>query len=194
MQAKQIIFASSNKHKLEEIGALLPERFKLLSLDDIHYTAEIEETGKTFEDNAAIKANTIFESTGLMCFADDSGLEVEALDGKPGVKSARYAGEPTDHQKNIAKLLDALQGKKNRKARFKTIVCLRMSGKTFFFEGVVNGTITEALHGDNGFGYDPVFRPDGYDRTFAEMTMEEKNKISHRKLAVIKMIDFLQFV
>jgi XTP/dITP diphosphohydrolase len=190
----QLVFASSNPHKLTEIKLLLPPRFELLGLNDIGFTEEIEETGKTFEDNAALKANAVFEFSGLVCFADDSGLEVEALDGKPGVKSARYAGEPVDHQKNIELLLANMQGKKNRKAKFKTVVCLRMESKTFFFEGTVDGRITESPVGDNGFGYDPVFMPEGSDRTFAQMSLEEKNAISHRKKAIAKMIDFIHYL
>jgi XTP/dITP diphosphohydrolase len=190
----QLVFASSNPNKLTEIKLLLPPRFELLGLEDIGFKEDIEETGKTFEDNAALKANAVFEFSNLVCFADDSGLEVEALDGKPGVKSARYAGEPVDHQKNIELLLANLQGKKNRKARFKTIVCLRLPSKTFFFEGTVNGHITESPIGDNGFGYDPVFMPEGGDRTFAQMSLDEKNAISHRKKAIAKMIDFIQYL
>jgi XTP/dITP diphosphohydrolase len=190
----KIIFASSNRHKLDEIRPLLPPGLDLLSLDDIGFKDEIEETGRTFEENAAIKANAIFEATGSMCFADDSGLEVDALDGKPGVKSARYAGEPADHQKNVQLLLSNLQGKKNRKAGFKTIICLRLDAKTFFFEGEVKGHIVEEPRGLNGFGYDPVFVPDGHERTFAEMSMEEKNNISHRKIAVSKMMGFLKYL
>ena len=190
----QILFASSNPHKLQEIRHILPERFQLLSLKDIGFDKEIEETGKTFEANAEIKANAIFESSGIICFADDSGLEVDALDGKPGVKSARYAGEPPDHARNVELLLSHMKGKTNRKARFKTVICLRLPGKTLFFEGAVEGRITEEIRGGNGFGYDPVFVPDGYDRTFAEMSMEEKNEISHRKRALEKMLVFLEYI
>ncbi len=191
---KQIIFASSNQHKLDEIRPLLPNHFELLSLEDIHFTDEIEETGKTFDDNAELKANAVFNATKQLCFADDSGLEVDALDGKPGVKSARFAGEPANHRKNMDLLLSRLEGKKNRKARFKTVICLRMDSKTFFFEGVVNGQIIEEMRGTQGFGYDPVFMPDGFEKTFAEMSMEEKNNISHRKMAVSKMVEFLRYL
>ncbi len=190
----KIVFASSNNHKLDEIRPLLPAQFELLSLADINFADEIEETGKTFEDNAELKANAVFNATKQLCFADDSGLEVDALEGKPGVKSARYAGEPVDHQKNIELLLSNMKGRKNRKARFKTIVCLRFDSKTFFFEGVVNGLITEEPRGLNGFGYDPVFMPDGFQQTFAEMSLEDKNKISHRKMAITKMTGFLLYI
>jgi len=190
----QIVFASSNKDKLNEIRALLPEGFELLSLDDIGFTVEIEETGKTFEDNAELKANAVFNVSHQMCFADDSGLEVNALGGKPGVKSARYAGEPANHSKNLELLLSNMKDKKDRKARFKTIVCLRFDSKTFLFEGIVDGHITEEPRGHQGFGYDPIFMPEGHSLTFAEMTLEEKNKISHRKMAIGKMIDFLGYL
>jgi XTP/dITP diphosphohydrolase len=190
----KIVFASSNAHKLDEIRPLLPDGFELLSLKDIEFDGDVEETGKTFEDNAALKANAIFDAKGVLCFADDSGLEVEVLDGKPGVKSARYAGVPSNDANNVQLLLDNLRGRKNRKAAFKTVVCLRFDSKTFFFEGTVKGQITEEPRGSNGFGYDPVFVPDGFNTTFAEMTMEEKNSISHRKAAVTKMVEFLRFL
>jgi XTP/dITP diphosphohydrolase len=190
----KIIFASSNQHKLQEIRTLLPPQFELFSLKDIGFDQEIEETGKTFEANAELKANAIHEATGDLCFADDSGLEVDALDGKPGVKSARFAGEPSNDQKNLELLLAKMSGKSNRKARFRTVVCLRHASKTFLFEGEVKGKIIEEPRGANGFGYDPVFVPDGHTRTFAEMSMEEKNQISHRKIAISKMLDFLKYV
>jgi len=192
--ASKIIFASSNKHKLAEIKAMLPERYELMSLEDMHYTDEIEETGATLEENAAIKAGTIYDVFGITCFADDSGLEVEVLDGQPGVKSARYSGVPVHEERNIELLLRNLDGQKNRRARFRTVICLKMESGTFFFEGSIPGYITEKPRGNNGFGYDPVFQPEGYTSTFAELMPEEKNKISHRKIALRKMVDFLQYV
>lgn len=191
---KELIFASSNAHKLDEIRAMLPEDISLLGLSDIGFHEEIVENGKDFEANAEIKANAIFETTGKPCFADDSGLEVFSLNRQPGVKSARYSGEPVDHDRNISLLLKNLEGKKDRKARFVTVICLKSSGKTFFFEGEVKGVISTERAGSNGFGYDPVFIPDGYDRTFAQMSHQEKNMISHRKMAVLKMIEFLKYL
>jgi XTP/dITP diphosphohydrolase len=191
---KSIVFASSNAHKLEEIRAMLPEGLELLSSSDVGFHEEVEETGKTFEDNSEIKAQAIFDFTGKPCFADDSGLEVKALNKQPGVKSARYSGEPVSHQRNIELLLKNLEGKKDRSARFVTVICLKTSDKTLFFEGEVKGVITTECRGDNGFGYDPVFMPNGYSKTFAEMNSEEKNAISHRKMAVAKLLEFLPFV
>lgn len=191
---KELIFASSNAHKLDEIRTMLPEDITLLGLSDIGFHEEIEENGKDFEANAEIKANAIFETAGKPCFADDSGLEVFSLNRQPGVKSARYSGEPVDHDRNISLLLKNLEGKKDRKARFVTVICLKASGKTFFFEGEVKGVIATERMGSNGFGYDPVFIPDGYDRTFAQMSHEEKNMISHRMMAVLKMIEFLKYL
>lgn len=173
---------------------MLPGKYELLSLEDMHYTDEIEETGDTLEENAAIKAGTIYDAFGNMCFADDSGLEVESLNGQPGVKSARYSGIPVNEERNIELLLENLQGQKNRKARFRTVICLKMDTGTFFFEGSIQGVIIEAPRGSNGFGYDPVFQPEGYSSTFAELMPEEKNKISHRKIALRKMVDFLQYI
>lgn len=191
---KSIVFASSNAHKLEEIRAMLPEGIELLSSSDVGFNEEVEETGKTFEDNAEIKAQAIFDFTGKPCFADDSGLEVKALNKQPGVKSARYSGEPVNHQRNIELLLKNLEGKKDRSARFVTVICLKTSDKTLFFEGEVKGVITSELRGDKGFGYDPVFMPNGYDKTFAEMSADEKNAISHRKMAVAKLLEFLPYI
>lgn len=191
---KSIVFASANAHKLDEIRAMLPEGFELLSSSDIGFVDEVEETGKTFDDNAELKAQAIFEFSGKPCFADDSGLEVKALNKQPGVKSARYSGEPVDHNRNIDLLLKNLEGKKDRSARFVTVICLRTKDKTVFFEGEVKGVITNERRGSNGFGYDPIFMPNGFDRTFAEMTVEEKNAISHRKMAVSKMLEFLPFL
>ncbi len=193
-QLKTIVFASANAHKLEEIRAMLPEGMELLSSSDVGFHEDVEETGDTFEENAELKAEALFNFTGKPCFADDSGLEVKALKKQPGVKSARYAGEPVNHQKNTALLLKNLEGKSDRSARFVTVICLKTADKTLFFEGEVRGTIAETPRGDKGFGYDPVFIPEGHTRTFAEMSAEEKNAISHRKNAVIKLLDFVPYI
>ncbi len=188
----KIVFASNNKKKLEEIRKLLPEGFQLLSLADVNINEEIPETGKTFSDNALIKAKFVNDKTGLSCFADDSGLEVEALNMRPGVYSARYAGESPDDQANINKLLKEMLGLKNRSAQFHTVIALIINGDTHFFEGIIKGNITNEQRGNNGFGYDPVFIPEGHQRTFAEFSIAEKNAISHRSVAVNKMILFLE--
>lgn len=187
---QQIIFATNNKHKKEEVSHLLPG-FEVLTLSEIGISEDIPETGETLEENALIKANFVFEKTGLDCFADDTGLEVEALGGKPGVDSARYAGEPADPQANIDKLLAELKDIENRKARFRTVIALIQKGEPVFIEGIVNGRIIECRSGASGFGYDPVFIPDGYAQTFAQMSLEEKNKISHRGKATRKLVEFL---
>jgi XTP/dITP diphosphohydrolase len=190
----KIVFASSNQHKIDEIKALLPEGFELLSSAEAGFTEDVEETGKTFEENAAIKANALFDACGMICFSDDSGLEAEALKKAPGVRSARYAGEPADTAKNNALLLENLKDQTNRKARFVTVICLRMPHKTFFFEGFIEGEIAHEARGNNGFGYDPLFIPKGSDKTFAEMDSETKNSMSHRHNALVKMLPFLAFV
>lgn len=187
---QQLIFATNNKHKKEEVSHLLPD-FEVLMLSEIGIFEDIPETGETLEENALIKANFVFEKTGFDCFADDTGLEVEALNGRPGVFSARYAGEPVDPQANIDKLLAELTDFSNRKARFRTVVALIQNGAPIFIEGIVNGTIIECQTGASGFGYDPVFIPDGFAKTFAQMTLEEKNKISHRGKAIRKLVEFL---
>lgn len=169
----------------------MPQAINLLSLYDIHFTEEIAETAATIEGNALLKAKTIAEKFGTNCFADDSGLLVDALNGAPGVYSARYAGEQKNDKDNIDKLLFELKDMDNRKAHFKTVMALVLDGKEYVFEGRVTGTITQDLRGSNGFGYDPVFMPDGYPKTFAEMSFEEKNSISHRKIALKKLLDFL---
>lgn len=191
---KTIVFASANTHKLDEIRAMLPADIELLSSADIGFTEEVDETGDTFEENAELKAEALYNFSGKPCFADDSGLEVKALKKQPGVKSARYAGEPVNHQKNTELLLRNLEGKKNRSARFVTLICLKTADKTLFFEGEVRGSIASEPRGTNGFGYDPVFIPEGETRTFAEMSSEEKNAISHRKNAVMKLLDFLPYL
>lgn len=188
---KDIVFATNNEHKLQEVRAIVGHIFNILSLNDIGCNEEIVETACTFEGNALIKARYVHDKYGYDCFADDSGLEVEALDNAPGVFSARYAGEPSDSQKNIAKLLREMDGVKNRKARFRTCIALIYESKESVFEGAIEGTIIEELKGCNGFGYDPLFKPVGYELTFAEMSSEEKNKISHRALATNKLIEYL---
>ena len=186
-----LIFATHNQHKLEEVAAKTGDRLLLQSLTDIGCHDEIEENGTTFRENASIKSHYIFNKYKLNCFGDDSGLEIEALNNEPGVYSARYAGEHGNHEANISKALQNLEGIENRKARFVTVISLIWNGEEHFFEGTVNGTIRTEKSGAKGFGYDPVFEPEGYDTTFAEMTMEEKNRISHRAIAMEKLIAFL---
>ncbi len=188
----ELVFATNNKHKLEEIAHLAGEKFKLLSLRDINCFDDIAETADTLEGNAAIKAHYIWDKFGRNCFADDTGLEVEALDGRPGVYSARYAGPEQNSAANLAKLLVEMDGKENRKARFRTVICLILQGKAYFFEGIINGHITKDRKGSDGFGYDPVFQPDGYSQTFAEMELKAKNEISHRGKATAQLITFLK--
>jgi XTP/dITP diphosphohydrolase len=188
----QLVFASNNKNKIKEIQLLVPPTIQILSLDDIGCTEDIAETAATIEGNAMLKANYVTEKYGYDCFADDSGLEVQALNGEPGVFSARYAGEPKNDENNIAKLLTNLKDVKNKKANFKTVICLNSNGKQHLFTGIINGEIIEERIGNNGFGYDPIFVADGYQKTFAELTLEEKSNISHRGIAVKKLIDFLK--
>ena len=190
---KKFVFATNNAHKLEEVTAILGDKIELLSMKDIHCSADIPETADTLEGNALLKARYIFENYHLDCFADDTGLEVKALNGAPGVYSARYAGgEGHDAQANMLKLLHELDGKENRKAQFRTAISLILDGKEYLFEGVIKGEIIKEKRGDSGFGYDPVFMPEGYDRTFAELGNDIKNQISHRALAVQKLCEFLQ--
>ncbi|MCA4809411.1 RdgB/HAM1 family non-canonical purine NTP pyrophosphatase [Empedobacter falsenii] len=186
----ELIFATHNNNKVKEVTKMLPSYLSMKSLTAIDFFEEIEETGETFEENALLKAKTIFNKTGKNVFADDSGLVIEALDGAPGVYSARYAGTGKDED-NIAKALKELDGKTNRKAYFISIFCLILNGKEYFFEGRVNGTIATEIMGNNGFGYDPIFIPDGFSKSFAQMTPEEKNAISHRGKAIEKLNDFL---
>ena len=169
----------------------MPEAINLLSLYDLDFNEEIAETADTIEGNALLKSQTIAQKTGISCFADDSGLLVDALNGAPGVYSARYAGEQKNDSNNIDKLLAELQDKENRKAHFKTVMALVLEGKEYLFEGTIHGYISHERKGNNGFGYDPVFIPDGYSKTFAEMSFEEKNSISHRKIALKKLLEFL---
>lgn len=189
---QDLVFATNNQHKLQEVKAIIGDNFKILSLNDIGCHDDIAETADTFEGNALIKAKYIYNKYGINCFADDSGLEVEALNGAPGVRSARYATDGHDHEANINKLLKELSGKENRKARFRTVIALILNGKEFIFEGSIEGEITENRQGNNGFGYDPVFRPNGFEKTFAQMNEEEKNAISHRAVAVNKLNEFLK--
>lgn len=191
---KKLVFASSNQGKIAEMRAIMPAGIQLLTPAELGFTEDIAETGKTFEDNAALKATALFEASGIPCFADDSGLEVTALNKAPGVKSARYAGEPSNAGANNALLLKQMEGKSNRKARFVCVICLKTADRTFFFEGEVKGHIAEAASGEQGFGYDPLFIPDGYDKTFADLGSNIKNKISHRKMALNKMLPFLEYL
>ena len=188
----QLVFSSNNINKIKEIKILLPSTIQVLSLEEIGCFDEIPETADTIEGNAILKANYITEKYGFCCFADDSGLEVDALNGEPGVYSARYAGEPKSDDNNMDKLLLNLSDKTNKKANFKTVICLNFNGKQHLFTGIINGKIIDKKVGENGFGYDPIFMADGYDKTFAELTIEEKSKISHRGLAVKQLVDFLQ--
>jgi XTP/dITP diphosphohydrolase len=185
-----VVFASNNAHKVQELAALLPASINLKSLKDIGCQVEIPETSETIEGNAFQKATFIKEQFGFDCFADDTGLEVEALKGEPGVFSARYAGVDANDKKNVEKLLKAMEGIPDRQARFKTVIALIGKGETKFFEGIVKGSISEYPKGTNGFGYDPVFIPEGETRTFAEMELSEKNKISHRARAVKMLINY----
>lgn len=187
----ELVFVSGNNNKVKEVRKKLPLSYKMKGLNDLNFFEDIPETSTTFEGNAKQKASFIYSKFKLNCFADDSGLEVDYLDGAPGVYSARFAGEDKDDAKNNILLLNKLDGVSNRKARFKTVICLILEGNEYFFEGLVEGVIIENYKGNEGFGYDPVFKPDGYDKTFAEMTLEEKNHLSHRAIAVQKMLDFL---
>jgi XTP/dITP diphosphohydrolase len=189
--AQQLVFATNNRHKLEEVSAKIKGEIELLTLEDIGCTEDIEETGLTFRDNASIKSRYVFDKYHLNCFGDDSGLEIDALNGEPGVYSARYAGKHGDHDANINKALEKLSTSENRKARFVTVISLIWNGEDHFFEGTVEGTIRRERSGAKGFGYDPIFQPNGYDITFAEMSMEEKNNISHRAKAMEKLNAFL---
>ena len=193
MMKRKLVFATNNAHKLEEVAAILGDQVELLSLNDIGCQADIPETAETLEGNALLKSSYIYKNYHLDCFADDTGLEVKALNGAPGVYSARYAGgEGHDAQANMLKLLHELDGKENRKAQFRTAISLILDGKEYLFEVVIKGEIIKEKRGDSGFGYDPVFMPEGYDRTFAELGNDIKNQISHRALAVQKLCEFLQ--
>ena len=188
---KKFVFATNNIHKLREVAAIVGHQIELLSLNDIGCHDDIPETSDTLEGNALLKARYVYERYHTNCFADDTGLEVEALGGAPGVYSARYAGEGHNSEENIKKLLHELEGKDNRKARFRTVFALIINGKEHLFEGIVRGEIIARKRGTSGFGYDPVFVPEGFTQTFAEMSDGQKNKISHRALAVGKLCKFL---
>ena len=188
---KTLVFATNNLHKLEEVRDILGGSFRIASLKEIGCIDDIPETADTLEGNALQKARYVKEKFGYDCFADDTGLEVEALGGAPGVFSARYAGPGHDSEANMRKLLKELEGKTNRQAQFRTVVALLLDGEEYTFEGIVRGTILTERRGTAGFGYDPVFVPEGYAETFAEMGSEEKNRISHRARAVQKLADFL---
>lgn len=190
---QKLVFATNNAHKLEEVTHILGDQIELLSLNDINCHTDIPETADTLEGNALLKSSYIYKNYSLNCFADDTGLEVEALNGAPGVYSARYAGgEGHDAQANMLKLLHDLEGIENRKAQFRTAISLILDGKEYLFEGIIKGEIIKEKRGNSGFGYDPIFKPEGYDLTFAELGSEIKNTISHRALAVQKLCEFLK--
>lgn len=189
---QKLVFATNNQHKLEEVSAILGNHIELLSLKDINCETDIPETADTLEGNALLKAQYIYNNFNLNCFADDTGLEIEALNNEPGVYSARYAGEDKSAEANMLKVLDKLKNETNRKAQFRTAVSLILDGKEYLFEGIIKGEIIKEKRGNNGFGYDPVFVPEGYNQTFAELGNEIKNKISHRALAINKLCDFLR--
>lgn len=190
---RKLVFATNNAHKLEEVAAILGDQIELLSLNDIGCHTDIPETAETLEGNALLKSSFIFKNYGLDCFADDTGLEVESLGGAPGVYSARYAdGQGHDSQANMNKLLKEMEEKNDRKAQFRTIISLIEKGEERQFEGIVKGQITREKRGESGFGYDPIFQPDGYETTFAELGSDIKNRISHRARAVAALCDYLR--
>jgi len=188
---KKLVFATNNTHKLSEVRAILSD-YEIVSLSEMNCFEEIPETADTLEGNALLKAQYVYEKFGLNCFADDTGLEVDALNGEPGVYSARYAGEDHNAQNNMMKLLERLGENTNRKAHFRTVITLIEDGEVQYFEGRIDGQIAKLPQGNAGFGYDPIFVPDGYEKSFAELGTEEKNKISHRALAVQKLVNYLQ--
>lgn len=188
----KLVFATNNRHKLDEVRAIVGDRVEVLSLNDIGCHDDIPETADTLQGNALIKARYIYEKFGVDCFADDTGLEVEALDGAPGVYSARYAGEECDSEANMQKLLQNLTGKSNRNAQFRTVIALIIKGEEKLFNGIVKGTITEEKRGDSGFGYDPVFVPEGFSESFAQMSGDMKNSISHRYRATLELSNYLK--
>ena len=188
----KLVFATNNKHKLQEVRDIVGNRVEVLSLNDINCHDDIPETADTLQGNALIKARHIYDKYGLNCFADDTGLEVEALDGAPGVYSARYAGEECDSEANMLKLLQNLTGKNNRNAQFRTVIALIINGEEKLFNGIVKGTISDEKRGDSGFGYDPIFIPEGYTESFAQMSGDMKNSISHRFRATKQLSDYLK--
>ena len=188
----KLVFATNNQHKLEEVTKIISNDFELLSLKDINSFEDIPETQDTIEGNASQKAFYIYEKYNLNCFADDTGIEIEALNGEPGVYSARYAGENCSFEDNVQKVLKKLEEKSNRKAQFKTIISLIIEGQEYQFEGIIKGTILKEKKGNSGFGYDPIFQPEGYNETFAELPSVEKDRISHRGIATKKLAEFLK--
>ena len=190
----KIVFASNNKNKIHEIQSMLPENIQIVSLESIGCFEEIPETADTIEGNAILKANYVIQKYGFDCFADDTGLEVDSLNGQPGVFSARYAGEQKNADDNMDKLMKELSGKPNKNAQFKTVIALNFKGKQHLFVGIASGKITSEKMGTGGFGYDPIFKPSGYEKTFAELSLEVKNEISHRGKATKLLIEFLQKV
>ncbi|WP_221658689.1 non-canonical purine NTP diphosphatase [Bacteroides salyersiae] len=188
---RTLVFATNNLHKLKEVSAILKDKIELLSLNDINCHTDIPETADTLEGNALLKAQFIHAHYEINCFADDTGLEVEVLNGRPGVYSARYAGDAHNSEANMLKLLQDMEGKENRRAQFRTVISLILDENTYQFEGIIKGRIIEEKRGLSGFGYDPIFIPEGYDETFAELGDEIKNKISHRAQAVNKLCKFL---
>lgn len=187
----KLVFATNNQHKLKEIEAMLGSNINLLSLGEINCSDEIPETGETLEENARQKSEYIFDRYNINCFADDTGLEIDALNGEPGVYSARYAGEEKDAELNMRKVLRLMDGVNNRQARFRTVISLIIDGQELQFEGVVEGVILEEKAGEEGFGYDPIFQPTGFNESFAQMSLDVKNKISHRGRAVSKLVQYL---
>ena len=187
----KLVFATGNLNKAEEVRSMLPEGTELLTLKDLALKEDIPETAPNLEGNAVLKANYIVDRFGIDCFADDTGLEVYSLNNEPGVLSARYAGEQKNSEDNMNLLLSRLTDKEDRSARFRTVIALHINDEMHTFEGIVEGKIIQEKRGDEGFGYDPIFVPDGYDETFAEMSMDEKNKISHRARAFSKMFEYL---
>lgn len=187
----KLVFATNNRHKLEEITRMLEGKYEIISLEEIGCREEIPEDYETLQENALEKARYVKEHYGYDCFADDTGLEIEALGNRPGVYSARYAGPAKNSEDNMHKVLGEMKGEENRKARFRTVIALLLDGEEHFFEGIVKGKILEGQQGEIGFGYDPIFCPEGYQQSFAEMPMDQKNQISHRGQAVRKLAEFL---
>ncbi len=186
-----IVFVTNNQHKIKEIKSIIDKRFSILSLEDIGFKGDVPETNPTIEGNASQKSFYIHNKYKINCFADDTGLEIKSLNGRPGVYSARYAGDECDSEKNMKRVLEELLGKDDRSARFRTIISLIINGEEKTFEGIVNGQILKRKKGKDGFGYDPIFLPDGYDLSFAEMSLDEKNKISHRARATKRLVEYL---
>lgn len=192
MPVMKLVFATQNKNKLSEVQQLMPEGIELVSLGDIGHFDDLEETQDTLQGNAQQKAEFVAQKYGMSCFADDTGLEIDALNGAPGVYSARYAGEEKSSEANMAKVLSELEGANNRSAQFRTSICLVWQGEMHFFDGVVRGNITQSKEGEEGFGYDPIFQPEGETRSFAQMTSIEKNSMSHRGRAIRKLVEWLE--